>query len=192
MRIKLVVGVVLLLGSQHSFAQVSPPGMERSVPIKVGLGFSNFDSDWNGRISGPSLWIDWNLHQLPTFMSGLGVEIEARDLSFGSPVARLRYDTLSGGAIYTFLPHRNVRPYAQLLVGLGSVDFPRTPSGYSHDTRTITEPGGGIDCRIISRVKVRVGYQYQFWPDLFHGHSLNPTGFTIGTAYDFGERHSGY
>jgi opacity protein-like surface antigen len=190
MRIKLIVGAVLLLASQHSFGQVSPAGHEQSFPLKVGLGFSNFDSDWNGRISGPSLWLDWNLHQAPSFMNGLGLEIEARDLHYGSPLSQLRFDTLSGGAIYSFRARQNIRPYVQFLVGLGSVDFPRTQSGYSHDTRTITEPGGGIDWQIASRLKLRAGYEYQFWPDLFHGHALNPSGFTIGTAYDFGERHS--
>lgn len=186
MRIKLMLGVVLLLASQHSFGQVSPSGFERTVPLKVGVGYSNFDSDWNGRISGPSVWMDWHVNRTPSYLNGLAVEIEARDLHFGSPVSRLRYDTVAGGAIYSFRPHRNLRPYGQFLVGLGSVDFPRTPSGYSHDTRTITEPGGGIDWEIAARLRIRAGYEYQFWPDLFHGHALNPSGLTIGTSYDFG------
>src|SRR5579863_3762231 len=48
MRIKLIVGAVLLLASSHSFAQVSPPGSARSIPLKLGLGFSDFNTDWAG------------------------------------------------------------------------------------------------------------------------------------------------
>ena len=188
MRTNLIMGAALLLVSQFSFAQARPAAIDHPIPLKIGIGISNFDSDWNGRISGPTIWADCNLNRMPSSLSGLGLEAEYRDLSFGSPVSRLHYETISGGAIYSFRAHRDFRPYGQFLVGFGSVDFPPTKSGYSHDTRTITEPGVGIDWRMVSRLRIRAGYEYQFWPDLFHGHALNPSGFTIGTSYDFADR----
>ncbi len=188
MRIKLMMGAVLLLASQHSFGQVSPAGYERSVPLKVGLGFSDFNTDWTGRIAGPTLWMDWNLNRVPPIMNGLGIEIEGRDLNYARTggLSRLRFDTAAAGPVYSFGHHRRIRPYGAFLLGLGSLDFNAIKTRYSHDTRTIFAPSGGVDCLIASRMRLRAGYEYQFWPDLFNHHALNPSGFTIGTAYEFG------
>ncbi len=188
MRLKPILSVALLLSATHLFAQVNPAGFERTVPLKLGLGISDFSTDWAGRISGPSLWADWSFHQVPAFLNGLGVEIEARDLNYArtAHVPTLRFDTAVAGPIYAFSQHRAIRPYGQFLIGLGSMDFPSSNKRYTHDTRTIFEPGGGVEFLIASRVQLRAAYEYQFWPDMFGHHALNPNGFTLGTAYDFG------
>ena len=191
MRLKMFLCLgLLLLSTTQLFGQVRPAAFDRTMPLQVGLGFSNFATDWGtaGRISGPSLWVNWSFHQVPAFLNGLGVEIEARDLNYARTAggSTLRFDTAAAGPIYTFNQHRGIHAYGQLLGGLGSMDFPTSNKRYTHDTRALYEAGGGVECLVLSRVRLRAGYEYQFWPDFFHHHALNPNGFTIGTAYDFG------
>jgi len=191
MRLKLFLSVGLLVSTTHLFGQVYPAGYHRSVPMKLGVGLSNFDTDWAGRISGPNLWVNWRIGQAPSFLNGLGVAIEARDLNYArtADIPKLRFDTATAGPIYTFGERRTIHGYGEFLMGLGSIDFHSANKTYSHDTRTIYGPGAGLECLIGSRLRLRAGYEYQFWPDLFHHHALNPSGFTIGTAYDFGQSH---
>jgi len=190
MRIKLTLGFVFLIGTNFVFGQASPAGFERTVPLKLGLGYSNFDSDWNGRIAGPAVWMDWNLSQMPGLLNRFAIEAQARHLNVSKTGFHLTYNTFAGGPVYNFSigRQRRIRPFAGFLIGLGSLDFPPTKSGYSHDTRTVYGPTGGAEFALVSRLKLRAGYEYQYWPDLFHHHALTPNGFTIGTAYDFGER----
>jgi opacity protein-like surface antigen len=191
MPIRLILGCALLLATSLCFGQVTPSGFERPLALKAGVGYSNFDSDWNGRLSGPALWVDWSFNQGPAFLQRLGIEAEARDLNYArtSPLSGLRFDTAAAGPTYTFRGSPAIRPYCGFLVGLGSIDFPRAKgTGYSHDTRTIYEPGAGVDWLIASRVRLRAAYEYQFWPDFFYRHTLNPSGLTLGASYAFGER----
>ncbi len=192
MRLNVILSVALLVSTTHLFGQVYPAGYNRAVPLKVGFGFSNFNTDWAGRISGPNLWVNWGVPQVPGFLNGLGIAIEARDLNYArtAHIPRLRFDTAAAGPIYNFGQHRAIHGYGQFLVGLGSIDFPPINKRYSHDTRTIFAPAGGLECLIASRVRLRAGYEYQLWPDLLRHHALTPSGFTIGTAYDFGKNRA--
>jgi opacity protein-like surface antigen len=193
MRLKLILSVALLVSATHLFGQAHPAGYNGAVPLKLGIGFSNFNTDWGGRISGPNLWVNWSVRQVPGVLKGLGVAIEARDLNYArsAHISTLRFDTATAGAIYNFDQNRAIRPYGEFLMGLGSIDFPSANRRYTHDTRTIYVPGGGLECLIASRVRLRAGYEYQFWPDFFHHHALTPSGFTIGTSYDFGNPRTG-
>ena len=103
----------------------------------------------------------------------------------------MRHDTAEGGPTYTWRRLRKFQPYGKYLMGIGSIDFdplPGAPPTYTHDTRTIYAPGGGAQYRVFKSLWVRGDYEYQFWPNLFGAHSLNPNGFTIGAMYDFGGR----
>lgn len=192
MRSKFLLGLGLLVATTPLFGQVRPAGFERTIPLKVGFGYSNFDSDWNGRVAGPSAWVDWTLSQAPGLLNRFAIEAQARRLSEDNGSFHLRYNTFAGGPVYNVDIRRHpwIRPYAGFLVGIGSLDFPPTKSGYSHDTRTVYSPTGGADLTLVSRVKLRAGYDYQYWPDLFHHHALNPAGLTIGVTYDFGAKPS--
>jgi hypothetical protein len=149
--------------------------------------YSNYSTDWSGRLAGPTLWIDWNFYRGPSVLRGLGIEVEGRDLNYtrtgGDP--KLRQDTVEGGAIYSCLHYRNFHPYAKFLAGYGSIDFNVNLPGYTHDSRTVYAPGGGVEYRAWRNVWVRSDYEYQFWTDFFHHHALNPNGLTIGVPYDF-------
>jgi opacity protein-like surface antigen len=171
-----------------SFSQVVPPGERRGIPLSLGVGYSNFESDFSGRISGIAVWADWNFYQTPAHLRGLGIEVEGRDLSFGrtGTMPNLRFDTIAGGAIYTFRHYRRFHPYGKFLLGFGSMDFISSIPTYTHDTREFFAPGGGLDYRLTRTIWLRGDYQYQIWPDF--GRPLHPNGFTIGASYDFYRR----
>ncbi len=190
---KLVLATLFLAATLPASAQVTPSSQQSSVPLVVGVGFSNFNTDWSGRLSGATLWADWNFNQGPSFLQGFGIEVEGRDLNYGRSSGapkNLRQDTLEAGAIYTLRHYRNFHPYGKFIAGLGSIDFQHITPTYSHDTRTVWASGGGVEYRAWQNVWVRGDYEYQFWTDFLHHHALNPNGVTIGVAYDFGHIHA--
>jgi hypothetical protein len=186
---KVLLPVILICASIPAFCQVDAAAERPGLPLSIGAGYSNFNSDWLDRIGGTTVWADWSFYRLPSHLNGLGIEAEGRDLRFHSPQAppNLRYDTLGGGPIYKWRHFRNAYPYAKLFLGIGSIDFTYGP-GYSHDTRTVYAPGGGLEYHVWRAIWGRVDYEYQFWPDFIHHHTLNPSGFTIGASYDFHTR----
>lgn len=185
---KVLVAAFIFCASTPSFSQVVPSAERRGLPLSLGAGYSNFDSDFSGRISGIAAWADWTFYRAPGHLKGLGLEIEGRDLNFArtGTVPNLRFDTLAGGPIYTFRYYRRFHPYCKVEFGFGSVDFVSSIPTYSHDTRQFYAPGGGVDYRLARSVWLRGDYQYQIWPAF--GRLLNPNGFTIGASYDFYRR----
>lgn len=192
MRKKLVLGSILaaLLASAtpHAHAQVEAGGSRFGSRLVAGAGFSNFAIDYrNGnRMNGLTAWIDWAPNHMPTFLNGVAVELEARDIRFNRPstLPTFRYDTALGGFTYHWNHYRRVKPFGRFLLGIGGVTFP--PAGsYSHDTRTVYAPGGGVDYYATSHVVLRADYEYQVWPVLL-SRTRNPNGFTFSVGYDFG------
>ncbi len=193
MRLKLAFAALFLATGIPASPQITPAASEGSSSLKVGIGYSNYYTDWNGRLAGPTLWADWNFYQGPSFLRGLGMEVEGRDLNYGrtGSDAKLRQDTAAGGVIYTWRHNRKFQPYGKFLVGYGSIDFNVNVPGYTHDSRTVYAPGGGAEYRAWRNVWLRGNYEYQFWTNFVNHHALNPNGFTIGASYEFrrGRRH---
>jgi opacity protein-like surface antigen len=120
----------------------------------------------------------------------VGLELEGHDINFGRPsdLSTMRQDTFGGGPIYTWRHYRTFHPYAKYMIGMGSIDFPPLPNSpptYTHDTRTVYAPGGGLEYRAFRNLWVRGDYDYQYWPKIFGLHTLTPNGCTFGVAYDF-------
>jgi hypothetical protein len=196
MRLRLFVVPVLALSilafAVPLFAQATPDFVEDSLDLSVGAGGSSFDVDWgHGRMYGETVWIDWYSRRMPRWLQGLGLEIEARDISHNRhlpPQYNLRQDTAGGGVIYSWRHFRNVRPYAKYVVAFGSYDFSPVPVSpnqfYSHDTRTLWAPGFGLEVRAYRPIWVRLDYEYQTWQTLL-GKTPNPQGVTVGVAYSF-------
>ncbi len=64
------------------FSQVVPQAQEGLWPFSVDAGVSTFDVDWgHGRMLGGTLWADWHPNRIRSLLDGLGLEIEARDIS---------------------------------------------------------------------------------------------------------------
>jgi opacity protein-like surface antigen len=197
MRMKLIVASLLLAATFPVSAQVVPAAEQHGLPLVVGVGFSDFNSDWNygvrgGRLAGGTVWADWNFYGGPSFLHGLGIEAEARDLNYARTgnVPNLRQDTAEIGAIYTWRHYHRFHPYAKFLAGLGSIDFQHTNPHYAHDTRTVYAPGGGVEYRAWRNVWVRADYEYQYWPNFFWHETMEPNGVTIGVSYDFRHSHA--
>ncbi len=205
MRLNFVIPILtvsLFAAAVPAFSQVVPAASQgRTLPLSVGIGPSSYDVDWgHGRMFGGTIWVDYYPGKLPAILRGLGVEVEARDISLDrhedpnqqypnwSEQANTREDTASGGAIYTWRHYRNFHPYAKFLYGHGSIDFitglTHATSSYTHDTRSLMAAGGGFEHRVFRQVWARADYEYQAWQTLI-GHTLNPQGFTVGVAYDF-------
>ena len=184
----LIIALVVFLGSASipAFSQVTQHGTRNGLPLNAGIGYSNYHTDWSGRLGGPMFWVDWNFYNAPGCLNGFGLEVEGRDLNYNRTGgdSNLRMDTISGGVIYNWRHYRRFHPYARFLAGNGSIDFTSSTPHYSHDTRVVYAPGGGAEYRIYHNVWLRGDYQYQFWPDFFGHHTMNPTGFTFGVAYD--------
>jgi opacity protein-like surface antigen len=184
---KVLSAVLFLCASSPAHSQVVPPAETPGLPLTVGIGYSNFYSDWSGRISGVTAWIDFDFYRAPSYLRGLAVEAEGRDLSFGltGTDPKLRFDTIAGGALYKVRLYPNFHPYAKFLFGFGSMDFTTPSPTYSHDTRFFLAPGGGLDYRLTRAIWLRGDYEYQFWTDYFRKHALNPNGITVGAFYNF-------
>ena len=191
MRLKIVLTTILLISGTPLFSQVAP-ARERGLPIAIGVGFSDFDTDWSGRERGTTVWVDWNFYSAPSLLKGLGLEVEGRDLSYGRSGSdpNLRLDTVGGGPIYTWRRFQKVHPYGKFLINYGSIDFTSSDPDYKHDTRTVYTPGVGVKYKAFRNIWLRGDYEYQFWTDFFHHNALNPEGFTIGASFDFRHIHS--
>ena len=128
----LLLAALVICASNLVFSQVVPeighPG--KGLPLSVGIAYSTYDTDWNqplsgGRISGGTLWADYNFYRLPPLLDGFGIEVEGRDLNFDRTGSdpKMRQDTVEGGVIYTTHFYRRFHPYGKFLVGDGSIDF---------------------------------------------------------------------
>lgn len=184
----LMLAVFPICAAHFLFAQSAPAARDGSLPLAIGAAFSSYDVDWGrGRMSGATVWADYTPSWIPARLRGLGLEAEARDISFGhssSQPSNFREDTVGGGGIYTWRHFRNFRPYGKFIASYGVIDFHLNNSTYSHDSRTVASAGFGFEYRAFRNVWFRADYEYQDWPHLFN-QSLDPQGFTFGASYHF-------
>lgn len=184
-----ILAVASLAAASSAFSQTAPAAYEGRLPFTIGAGASNLNVDWgHNRMYGITVWGQWRPAVLPRSLYGLGIDVEARDISFDRSnhiPSNFRLDTISGGPIYTWHHFRNFQPYGKFLLGMGSIDFRSGVPNYSHDTRDIYAPGFGFQYRLIDHLWARADYEYQRWPNLFGGGTLDPQGFTAGVSYDF-------
>jgi opacity protein-like surface antigen len=199
MRLKLFppasLAVLLILSAWPTHAQVAPAGVAKTLPLNVGVGFSNYNTDVSGdRLNGATLWLDYDPSWLPGRLYGLGIAAQGRDLNIGQPSNQpfLREDVGSGGAIYRWNRYFLVRPYGEILMGFGNADY-LTPYGlHYHQTRTVTTAGGGAEFDAFHHLWVRADYEYEWWPNFYiNGKSnppkLDPQGITVGFVYHFSQ-----
>jgi len=197
MHVKFVLAALLIAAACPVFAQVVPAATEGGLPLSVGVGFSGYNPDIkSGIMYGGTLWIDYQPVQVPRFLDGIGLEVEARDISldhskFQPP--NLREDFAGGGVSYTWRHFRNIRPYAKVIWGYGNADYELKNLMPHHDSRTVTSPGGGVEFRAFRRVWARADYEFQIWPDFFQSNGmagfLDPQGITVGASYHFGNEN---
>ena len=196
MRSKLVLAALITLSSLPAISQVAPAAKVSGLPLGVGGGISDYDTDyyrpnisyWNGRMIGVSAWADYSLFH------GLGIEAEGNITFAGQPptyapdgetiYGTLKEETIQAGIIYKYHPVLHVRPFAKALGGVGRIDFPSVNPFYTQENSGLYSIGGGIEYKAWRNVYLRGQYEYQWWNDFRSGsQSLNPNGFSIGATY---------
>jgi hypothetical protein len=183
--------VLLLCAPRPAAAQAALHAEETMSPWSLGAGFSNFDLDWghNRRMDGITAWVDWRIPTHIPLLNRVGIEGEGREIDFLKPSSFhvMRQETALGGVTVELPGHRRLHPYAKYLMGVGSVHF--ASSGYSHDSRKVYAPGGGVDWRLHHYgLSVRAEYEYQYWHHLFGPHDLSPNGVTVGVVWNVAHR----
>ena len=196
--LSVVLGIGAAAVSGQSVHSATRNGGGGSGPLAIGVGISDYDVDFGkGRMLGGTLWADYFPGFVPGPLRGIGMEMEARDITLNrssSQPSNLREETAGGGVIYAWPHFRKFHPYAKYTMSFGGIYF-GLPSGvvqphpYTHDTRTVTAYGGGIDYHAVGSLWVRGEYEYQHWPHLFGRSALNPQGVTVGAVYRFNAFH---
>jgi hypothetical protein len=193
---KSLLAILLLTASLPLFSQTLESATEEGPrQWTIGSGVSYFTPSYGpGRMAGETLWIDNSLNRIPSFLNGLSIDFEARDLGFArssnEPVTRV--DTAGGGAMYRWDHFSRILPYGKFTGGLGSIDYIAAGGNRRHQDRTIMGIGGGCDIRAFRAVWLRADYEYSYWPNFWYtkasspGAPLNPQGLTVGAIYHFG------
>jgi len=186
------LALLFLLPAFSMWAQVTHAGTEGELPLTVGSGWSNYSIDWGPgtRMDGITVWADWRFRALPSHWKGLGVSVEGQYIAWNIPegLGQHKLESGLGGPSYQFQSWHRIRPYVKYLIGFGGMYFVTEDPFYTHDTRVIYAPGGGADVRVWNKLALRIDYEYQYWPNLFRGHTSNPNGVTVGAVWDFGIR----
>jgi len=165
-------------------AQTTRSGEQGSLRLMIGGGGSDFNSAWQSRLQGPTVWVDWALP-----LKGLGIEAQGTGLYGEVSNYNLRQGCALMGGIYRWEHYRNIRPYTKFLGGIGNLEVAQPNASYSlRDKGTVYEPGGGIEVRLWRKVWVRGDFSYQFWSGTLANDALTPNGVTLGVMYDF--RHT--
>src|SRR5579863_9389573 len=158
--LKALSTLILVSVAVPVFSQVVPDIKERAHPFRVGVGYSNYGSDFNGvdgrggRLGGPTAWIDFDVPKLPPAWSGFQIEAEGRDLNYNrtGKDPTLRQYSVAGGVNYAWRYDAVFHPYVKFLTGIGNVDFQSTIPYYRKDSRTFYAPAGGIEVRAYGRL----------------------------------------
>jgi len=188
----LLLASLLTVAASPGSSQSLPSAYQGGLPVAAGGGISYWDVDWgHSKMEGATLWIDYFPPRVPRILRGIGVEAEARDVSFnrGDKPGNFRHDTAGGGAIYAWRRFPSFYPYGKFEMGLASIDFTlNSGNPYTHDSRTYMAPGAGVEYRVYHHLWARVDYEYQRW-GTFIGANPTPQGLTFGAMYDFRNGH---
>jgi len=174
-------------------AQVPPAAKSPGGSLSAGAGLSAFDVAFQGSwMLGETAWIDYDPNFQWAPLHGLGLEIEARDISLNRPSSlpsNFRQTTGGGGPIYFLHLSRfpNFRPYGKVVLSYAAINWNNPNPKFSHETRNISAPGVGFEYPVYHNLLARVDWEYQFWPDFGAVRSaiLDPQGFTFGLMYSF-------
>ena len=197
---KFVFAALIIAATIPLPAQDRSHAIFSSLQVNTGLGWGVYHDDFEGAgiMEGPTLWFDIYPNKGPNLLKGFGLDLEARDISFGRPPtapSNLREDTAGGGVIYSWRHFRSFSPYGKYDREIGGIDFHTADPYYNHDAKLFNAYGAGVECRLVKHVSIRAGYELQVWQRLFQfpgltGFVLKPRGVTVGALYEFHHIHT--
>jgi opacity protein-like surface antigen len=176
----MVVGV-LIASCLCAYGQVEDSATAGVIPMTVGGYFSYFDASYASyKTAGLGAVLDYS----PLMSGDLGVEGESRWLKFGGDHGFSEYNYLVGPR-YRFYKSRKYQPYAKILAGAGLINF---PFGLAHGGYFAIAPGAGADVALNEHWKVRLDYEFQYWPSAvgipgIPTGSMHPNGASVGLTY---------
>jgi opacity protein-like surface antigen len=189
MRWKLFLAALFTLLTSPAFAQVAPAVKISGLPIGVGVGLSDYDTDYGAslRMLGVSAWADYNIFH------GVGIEAEGMSIFADRPsslctsgprtICQLKQNSIKAGVIYKAPAFHGLHPYAKFMGGVGEIYFPTHNFFYSQDAFTTYGAGGGVEYKIWRTLSARADYEYQWYEQFLGKGTLNPNGVTIGATY---------
>jgi hypothetical protein len=137
-------------------------------------------SCWNHQLFGVEAYVGEN-----QVWRQLGVEADARWLSWRGPVSGLKENSYEAGPSYRLVARRGLAVTADFKVGMGSITLPKG-DGPGQGNYLIYSPSAHIEQRLTRALSVRCEYEYQLWPGftgLKGNHGLTPNGFGVGVTY---------
>jgi hypothetical protein len=173
---------VLCFASAHVYGQVEDSATAGVIPLTIGGNFSYFDAGYEStRTAGAAATIDY----APLLSGNLGVEGEGRWLKWGGSSSFSEYNYLAGPRYRFYYKREKYQPYVKFLVGAGEINF---PYDLAHGGYFVMAPGVGIDIGLKERWKVRVDYEFQYWPNAvaipgINTGAMHPNGVSVGFTY---------
>lgn len=182
----LVGSAVLAVASLSASAQASFTA-SRTLGISVFAGGMHLNTDYGDTNYGVVFGADLT-RRFRLFNAGL--EARATISSQGDAVK----ETTFGGGLRLGKDFRRFHPYADVLVGEGTITFTHPvvyPTGpYASDNSAIFSFGGGLDYDLTHSFALKADYNSQSWHLGEEQNRLTPAAFTVGIVYQipFGSR----
>ena len=84
---KFVFAALIIAATIPLPAQDRSHAIFSSLQVNTGLGWGVYHDDFEGAgiMEGPTLWFDIYPNKGPNLLKGFGLDLEARDISFGRP-----------------------------------------------------------------------------------------------------------
>jgi len=168
------------LGAVAAQAQVVPAYHGKVNTLWVGAEYSNLSASFpyqsSVRVSGVGIFANYEM------TSHLGVEATTRFLKSNTIYDESENNYLAG-VRYRMGYYGKFQPYAKVLLGLGSIQYPHVNGRYFAFV-----PAAGVSYRFSKKWTVHGEYEYQYWmnsPGFKNEpeHTITPNGFHIGVAY---------
>jgi opacity protein-like surface antigen len=154
----------------------------RAAGISAFGGYINGNPEYgSARDSGEAIGADFTKYlRLP-----ITVSLEGR-FNFLSGTYVSEHTKLVGFTVGSeSLKRFHMHPYADFLIGDGTIKFNTTATGYTSDDSTVYDFGGGLDIDLVHNFQLRGDYQYQHWKLGQATAPFTPNLFLIGVNYQF-------
>lgn len=179
-----VLLALAVAGVRSSAAQAVPVGT-RGSDVAPFFAVTTVSPDWGAsRNFGYTAGVDYT--RLSRGVGQPGLEFRV------SSATGLRVDEFSyaGGLKLQGGSYGPVRPYATMLVGMGTINIHPGGPSLAKETSFLYALGGGLEIQLPSAFKVKADFLQQTWS--FSPNGLTPVALSIGLSYSLPVRNGGF